>query len=269
MSADDGAVRTGRGVATRTIRHPAVVCGALGAGLGLAWGGQPSYWFDEAATLSAARRSVPQLWALLRSTDAVHGLYYLGMHGWLALVGTSEAATRAPSAIGLGLAVGSSLADFLGAPERNLTAVIVADIGARGVLIAYPDRVALVRELNPGATAVSQNNLWGSVRLPRDGVPSPTPGSNVALITVTQSPRHLRAWQRWLRRRGCREVALLRERRYTVRSYRCTNPTGRPHRQRPSLLPTVRSRRERTERPHMQPAPVRSRGARYGSWRDA
>ena len=106
MSADDGAVRTGRGVATRTIRHPAVVCGALGAGLGLAWGGQPSYWFDEAATLSAARRSVPQLWALLRSTDAVHGLYYLGMHGWLALVGTSEAATRAPSAIGLGLACG-------------------------------------------------------------------------------------------------------------------------------------------------------------------
>ena len=500
-----------RKIGACSLRHPALVCGALGVGLGLGWGGRPSYWFDEAATLSAARRSVPQLWALLHSTDAVHGLYYLGMHGWLALFGTGETAARAPSAIGLGLACalvallgtdlgvprlgwsagllavvlpglawsGSearqyswsaalavlatwlllrsqisgrtldwvaygvvlllgayvfvfslllvpahlvtllaqsrrpwrawvtaviavafaslplvyagatqldtqlswlsespfhvithallvqyflsaqtptnwltlscaalllalatvltaaamllarhnqmlrgplavvlpwvvvptvvllvvsmlghpvyqeryltfcapgvalllglglmtlphrpilpivcvlvivlaatpiliaqkavnakfdqnyrALADFLGSPDRDLSAVIVADVGARGILIAYPDRVGKIRELNPGATPTSRNSLWGTVRRPRDHVRSPRPGSNLALLTLTHRPRHLQTWRRWLRRRDCREGALLRERRYTARSFRCTNPTAHPRRHQASL----------------------------------
>ena len=53
------------------------VAGTLSA---LAWSGRPSYWFDEAATISAAGRSITRLGPLLLRTDAVHGLYYAAMH---------------------------------------------------------------------------------------------------------------------------------------------------------------------------------------------
>ncbi|HYB82902.1 MAG TPA: hypothetical protein VED43_14925, partial [Mycobacterium sp.] len=51
-----------------------------------AWASRPSLWFDEAATISAsASRTLPELWRLLSHIDAVHGLYYLLMHGWFAI----------------------------------------------------------------------------------------------------------------------------------------------------------------------------------------
>jgi mannosyltransferase len=69
------------------------------------WGlAAPSYWKDEAATLSAEDRSLPQLWHLLAHTDAVHGLYYFMLwpvcHFW----GTREFETRFPSAVAMALA---------------------------------------------------------------------------------------------------------------------------------------------------------------------
>jgi len=58
----------------------------LAAVISCAWAGKPSLWFDESATISAsASRTVPELWRLLTHIDAVHGLYYLLMHGWFAL----------------------------------------------------------------------------------------------------------------------------------------------------------------------------------------
>ena len=51
---------------------------------------RPSLWFDEAATISASTRSVPELWRLLHNIDAVHGLYYLVMHGWFAIFPATE-----------------------------------------------------------------------------------------------------------------------------------------------------------------------------------
>ncbi len=65
----------------------------------------PSLWHDEAATISAATRSLPELLHLLRTVDAVHGLYYGLMHLWTSLAGTSPFAVRLPSAIAAGLAV--------------------------------------------------------------------------------------------------------------------------------------------------------------------
>ncbi|MDT5232469.1 MAG: mannosyltransferase, partial [Mycobacterium sp.] len=39
--------------------------------------GRPSFWYDEAATISAAySRSLSQLWHMLGNVDAVEGLYY-------------------------------------------------------------------------------------------------------------------------------------------------------------------------------------------------
>ena len=69
------------------------------------WGitGAP-YWRDEADTLSAAYRSVPQLFRLLGRVDAVHGLYYLMMWPVVKFAGLSEFATRLPSAIAMAAA---------------------------------------------------------------------------------------------------------------------------------------------------------------------
>jgi mannosyltransferase len=83
---------------------PAVVMTALGL-----WG----LWGDEAATWSAARRSPAELWRLLGDVDAVHGLYYLLMHGLLQLR-ADEVMLRLPSVVAMSCA-----------------AALVAAIGAR------------------------------------------------------------------------------------------------------------------------------------------
>lgn len=66
---------------------------------------RPSLWFDEAATISAAaNRSLPELWHLMRDVDAVHGLYYLLMHGWFAVFPATEFWSRLPSCLAVGAA---------------------------------------------------------------------------------------------------------------------------------------------------------------------
>lgn len=70
-----------------------------------AWASRPSLWFDEGATISAAAsRTLPELWRLLGHIDAVHGLYYLLMHGWFALFPPTEFWSRLPSALAVGAA---------------------------------------------------------------------------------------------------------------------------------------------------------------------
>jgi mannosyltransferase len=88
------------------VLDPAIV-GALGAAASLAGAGRPSFWYDEAATISASySRSLGQLWQMLSNVDAVHGLYYLIMHGWFQIFPPTEFWSRAPS----GLAVGGAAA---------------------------------------------------------------------------------------------------------------------------------------------------------------
>lgn len=62
-------------------------------------------WRDEAVTFQVARRSVPQIWQLLHSVDAVHGLYYLLMHAALA-PHPGEVALRLPSVCAAATTVG-------------------------------------------------------------------------------------------------------------------------------------------------------------------
>jgi mannosyltransferase len=70
-----------------------------------AWAGRPSLWFDEGATISAsANRTVPELWRTVTHIDAVHGLYYLVMHGWFALFPPTEFWSRVPSCVAIGVA---------------------------------------------------------------------------------------------------------------------------------------------------------------------
>jgi len=77
----------------------------LAAVVSAAWAGKPSLWFDEGATISAsATRTLPELWKLLGHIDAVHGLYYLLMHGWFAIFPPTEFWSRVPSSLAVGAA---------------------------------------------------------------------------------------------------------------------------------------------------------------------
>jgi mannosyltransferase len=69
------------------------------------WAGRPSLWYDEGATISAsASRTLPELWKLLGHIDAVHGFYYLLMHGWFAIFPPTEFWSRFPSCLAIGAA---------------------------------------------------------------------------------------------------------------------------------------------------------------------
>ena len=91
-------------------------------------------WFDEAATISASTRSVPELWRLIHNIDAVHGLYYLVMHGWFAIFPATEFWSRLSS----GLAVGAAAAGVvvLGKQFSGRTVAVCA-----GILFAILPRI--------------------------------------------------------------------------------------------------------------------------------
>ena len=104
-----------------------LVVGVLGAAVSLAGASRPSFWYDEAATISASHsRSLGQLWQMLSNVDAVHGLYYLIMHGWFQIFPPTEFWSRAPS----GLAVGGAAAGVvvLGRQFSSRTVAVIAGI---------------------------------------------------------------------------------------------------------------------------------------------
>jgi mannosyltransferase len=85
----------------------ALIVGVLAAVVSLICAGRPSFWYDEAATISASySRSLHQLWQMLGNVDLVEGLYYLLMHGWFDVFPPTEFWSRVPS----GLAVGGAAA---------------------------------------------------------------------------------------------------------------------------------------------------------------
>ncbi len=86
----------------RVGRLDPVLAAVFAVAVSAAGAARPSLWFDEAATISAATRSLPQLWRLLHNIDAVHGLYYLVMHGWLAIFPATEFWLRFPSCLAVG-----------------------------------------------------------------------------------------------------------------------------------------------------------------------
>ncbi len=101
--------------------------GVLGAAVSLAGAGRPSFWYDEAATISASySRSLSQLWQMLSNVDAVHGLYYLIMHGWFQIFPPTEFWSRAPS----GLAVGGAAAGVvvLGKQFSSRTLAVISGV---------------------------------------------------------------------------------------------------------------------------------------------
>ncbi|MCI3276342.1 glycosyltransferase family 39 protein [Streptomyces cylindrosporus] len=98
---------------------PTAVMFALGL-WGLDRGGM---WGDESVTYLVGRRTVPQIWRLLHTVDAVHGLYYLLMHAVLA-VHPGEVVLRLPSVFGAAAATGlvAALGTRLARPRVGLWA---------------------------------------------------------------------------------------------------------------------------------------------------
>lgn len=99
-----------------------VVPAVLALAVGLWDLGGPPPWRDEAATASAAGRTLPQLAHLLQSVDAVHGLYYALMHVVAGLSGTGEVALRLPSVVAGALAAAGTgaIGRALGVPRAGL-----------------------------------------------------------------------------------------------------------------------------------------------------
>jgi mannosyltransferase len=86
-----------------------LVLAAVAAVVSAAGACRPSLWFDEGATISAsASRSLPQLWQLLGHIDAVHGVYYLLMHGWFTVFPPTEFWSRVPSCLAVAAAAAAT-----------------------------------------------------------------------------------------------------------------------------------------------------------------
>ena len=105
-----------------------LLAGLLGLAISLAGIGIPSIWYDEAATISAATRSWPQLWQLIGNVDAVHAAYYFVMHAVFDVFGYSPLSLRVPSAIATGAAAALTVVlarQFVGARTALLAGVIL------------------------------------------------------------------------------------------------------------------------------------------------
>lgn len=116
---------------TRTLRAHrdlvvAVGLGILAVAVSATGSGTASLWGDEAASLLSAQRPLSSLALMVQHVDAVHALYYLGLHLWIGVAGTSPFALRFPSAVAIGLAVTGLV--VLGQRLRGLRLGVLAGV---------------------------------------------------------------------------------------------------------------------------------------------
>ncbi|MGX6510260.1 glycosyltransferase family 39 protein [Rhodococcus sp. SJ-2] len=111
-----------------------LIVGGAAVFVGAAFSWVPSFWWDEAATVSAANRPLGALLELHAQRDAVHGLHNLLLHWWFSLAGISEFTARIPGAVALGVGAAAITATGhkLGGPRVAV---------ASGVLFAITPRV--------------------------------------------------------------------------------------------------------------------------------
>src|SRR5256884_8507973 len=81
-----------------------MLIGGIALGFNLYRLGTPSIWFDEAFSVELARQPLPLLWHIIFGLEPNMELYYLLLHGWLAVTGmlgqhSTEFVVRLPSAI--------------------------------------------------------------------------------------------------------------------------------------------------------------------------
>lgn len=91
------------GVDPLRLGRAAGIVGVVAALVSLAGSWIPSLWGDEAASVLSATRPLDGLLSMLTRIDAVHGAYYLGLHEWVRLFGSSPFSVRLPSALAIGV----------------------------------------------------------------------------------------------------------------------------------------------------------------------
>ncbi|MFE9631039.1 hypothetical protein [Streptomyces sp. NPDC006463] len=143
--------------------------------LGL-WGlsRQDSVWRDEAATWQVAGRSADEIWAMLGNVDAVHGLYYLLMHGLFEVFGAATTTLRLPSVLAVAAA-----AACVGLIGRRL-AGFWAGLGGGLALGLLPAVQFYLQEGRPYALVAAGAGL-----------------STLLLVSLLDLPPGRRAWPRW------------------------------------------------------------------------
>ncbi|MFD4529791.1 hypothetical protein ACFWP7_39020 [Streptomyces sp. NPDC058470] len=194
---------------------PVAVMFAIGL-WGLDRGGM---WRDEAVTFQVARRSVPQIWQLLHSVDAVHGLYYLLMHVVLALH-PGEVALRLPSVCGAATTAGlvAALGVRLGCPRVGLWAGLLYAVTPMAGHFAQEGRsYALVAAGVAGATlllvrAVRTGAWWAyggtvAVTCLLHEFAVLVLLAHAVTLALTRVPR--RVWRGWARAAGVAVLVLL------------------------------------------------------------
>ncbi|MDP9737842.1 glycosyltransferase family 39 protein [Curtobacterium sp. 260] len=110
-------------------RHPAVPASLVGIAAFLVsfagtWAAPAG--IDEAATMSSARRSLPELWHMAHNVDGVHSTYYALMHLWLSVVPYDMLTLRLPSVIAS--AVAAALLVELGRRVADAPTGVVAGL---------------------------------------------------------------------------------------------------------------------------------------------
>ena len=129
-----------------------VLPGVLGLITGLYHSGVPPLWRDEAATKAIASRPVTRILATLPHDDVVHGVYYLVVHVFIRLFGSSNGALRLPSAIAAAVAcaltalVAQRLADGGGRQARPSGGAALTGVTAGAVLALLPAMIRYAQE---------------------------------------------------------------------------------------------------------------------------
>ncbi|MFF5704418.1 glycosyltransferase family 39 protein [Streptomyces sp. NPDC012794] len=87
--------------AARTARYDWLWAALLTLAVGAFGSGSAQPWRDELASWNAASRGTGELVDMLGHVDAVSGLYYLLLHGWISVFGDSAEMLRLPSALAM------------------------------------------------------------------------------------------------------------------------------------------------------------------------
>jgi mannosyltransferase len=158
--APNGPVRDDRRrLAPATLLDPVIV-GVLATLVSLGGADRPSFWYDEAATISASySRSLHQLWQMLGNVDAVEGVYYLLMHGWFDVFPPTEFWSRVPS----GLAVGGAAAGIV-VLSRHYSSSRVVALACGGICAILPRTTWAGIEARPYALSMMAA-VWVTVLL--------------------------------------------------------------------------------------------------------
>jgi mannosyltransferase len=129
-------------------------------GLGLWRITGPSYWRDEAATMTAVRRPFHELLRMMGNVDAVHGVYYMIIWVVVRLGGSGELVTRLPSAVAMACAAAAvaALGRRLVSPRAGLAA---------GLLFAALPQISLYAQDAREYAAVTALAATGSYLLVR------------------------------------------------------------------------------------------------------